>query len=134
MVVQAVEGQMPLRQTFPANADLSAKQFYFVALLSTGKVDVADNGTAGAIGILQNKPTAGQAADVVILGRTKAVFGASINPGLYIGPGATGKVTAYTPAAGSGGPFVLGVCEIDGGADTQIGTVIINCLNPVLTT
>ena len=53
--------------TLIAAADLSAKQFFGVILDSAGKAALA--GTAGqVIGILQNKPTSGQAAIVAISG------------------------------------------------------------------
>lgn len=57
-----------------ASADLSSKQFYAVALSGSRTVNLASTG--GKIyGILQNKPTSGQAADVCIFGITKALAG-----------------------------------------------------------
>lgn len=57
-----------------ASANLSAKQFYAVALSGSGTVDLASTG-GKAYGILQNKPTSGQAADVCIFGVCKALAG-----------------------------------------------------------
>lgn len=63
--------------TFPAHADLSAKQYYAVSFLSTGDVDVATAGKA-CTGILQDKPTAaGRAASVAQSGISKVALSAS---------------------------------------------------------
>lgn len=57
-----------------AEADLSAKQFLAVSISGVNEVNLAAG--AGAIfGILQNKPKAGEAADVAIFGITKAIAG-----------------------------------------------------------
>jgi len=56
-----------------ANADLNSYQYYFVAASGTAKgVNVATGGCAPrAIGVLQNDPRAGEAAQVKILGTTQ---------------------------------------------------------------
>lgn len=64
------------QQTFtePAIADLSAKQYYAVARASAAAgVDVAV-AAKNMDGILQNKPTSGQAASVCRSGNTKAAI------------------------------------------------------------
>lgn len=58
--------------SWPANADLSAKQFYAVQLTTTEKVDLSD-ATVRNIGILQNKPLAGEGAEVCIIGIARAI-------------------------------------------------------------
>lgn len=59
-----------------AGADLSALQFTAVRLGSDRTVVSAANATAPITGILQNKPTSGQAASVAIGGIAKALVGA----------------------------------------------------------
>lgn len=59
-----------------ANADLSGKQFYALATTTTArKVDLAASATAGFMGILQNAPIAGEAAEVLFVGFSKAIIG-----------------------------------------------------------
>ena len=55
--------------SLPASADLSASQYCFVTINTSGQVELT--GSAGnAIGILQNTPdAAGRAAEVLIAGR-----------------------------------------------------------------
>ena len=61
--------------SFTADADLTAKQYYFVTVASTaGNVKVADGASNGTpLGVLQNSPSAGEAARVRVLGFTKLV-------------------------------------------------------------
>ena len=59
--------------SFKAENDLSAKQFYCMELSAADQVDVCDNAADVPIGILQNKPTAGREAQVRVLGRSRAV-------------------------------------------------------------
>ena len=57
-----------------AASDLSGKQYYFVAVDTDGKAALTgDDGNP--IGVLQNKPEAGQAATVAIAGVTKLYIG-----------------------------------------------------------
>jgi hypothetical protein len=84
--------------SLPAAADLSAKQFYAVKVNSSGQAALAAAGEF-AIGILQNKPTAGQAATIVTVGPvSKAVAGGSITAGALVAADANGKLVAATLA------------------------------------
>lgn len=82
--------------TLPAGADLSAKQYYFVKI-SNGTVVVAGDGEH-AIGVLQNKPESGRAANVCVAGVTKVAIGATVAAGAAIASGSTGagKTAAST--------------------------------------
>jgi hypothetical protein len=64
--------------TYPAAADLSAKQFYAVSGDEVNGVNVA-TAAKNMTGILQNKPTANQAASIATDGQTKAAITASSN-------------------------------------------------------
>lgn len=65
-----------LDYSWPANADLSAKQFYGLQLLTTELIDLAD-ATVRCIGILQNTPTANQAGSVRLVGISRAIVDGS---------------------------------------------------------
>lgn len=82
---------------FTAVGDLTSKQYYFVMPGSVaGEVKLA-NGTSGMapIGILQNAPSAGQEAQVRVLGFSKLVVqvstGASLLYGNFVVCASTGQ-------------------------------------------
>lgn len=58
--------------SWPAGADLSAKQYYAVQLTTTETVTMAD-ATVRTLGILQNEPLSGEAASVCLLGISRAI-------------------------------------------------------------
>ena len=68
-----------------AAADLSAKQFHFVKVSAANKVDVCTAITDAPIGVLQNKPTSGQAANIRVLGISKLSANAAISAGAILG-------------------------------------------------
>lgn len=110
-----------------ANADLSAKQFYAAKLAGQDLVDVA-GATDRAIGILQNKPLAGQAADVQVLGLSKAVSDGSGTPiaaGDVVGPNGSGALVKKATAD-------YNACGIALDPSTAAGTVIRVLLIPGL--
>jgi len=104
--------------TRTAGADLSAKQYYAVKVNSSGQVVLAGAGE-NAIGVLQNKPASGQAAQIMVLGESKAVYGASVTAGQNLAADASGKLV---PAAGEAA--VLAVALESGSAD-EIHTVLL---------
>ncbi len=59
-----------LKVSAPAIEDLSNDQYRFVVLTSTG-VRRPDNETEALYGILQNKPSSGEAAEIMVLGVSK---------------------------------------------------------------
>lgn len=86
-------------ESFSANSDLSAKQFYAVKLTAADTVDLASAATDRCVGILENDPKANQAAQVRILGMTKAVSDGSstaISVGDLVGPNASGVMVKKT--------------------------------------
>ena len=81
-------------ESFSAENDLSAKQFYAVELSAANQVDVCDALDDLVIGVLQNKPEANQAAQVRMLGITRWVSDGSstaIAAGDYVRTDASGK-------------------------------------------
>lgn len=85
-----------------AAADLSGKQFFLVKLDANGKVVLAAAATDNIWGVLQNKPKAGQAAQVRQIGLSKVVAGAAITVGTHtwLTSDASGKAVPAAPGSG----------------------------------
>ena len=85
--------------TLTAAADLSSNQYYFVKLASATTVNVCTAITDLPIGILQNTPTSGQAADVRIFGISKASADGTLTAGRWIGTSADSQAAGITPGS-----------------------------------
>jgi hypothetical protein len=109
--------------TLVAGADLSALQYTFVKLNSSGEAVAVAAATDVPIGVLQNAPTSGQEAEVLVVGGTKLVASA-----LNLGTTAAGR--AATLAVSDTTKYVLGVYVTAPGGNGEICTAIINCANP----
>ncbi len=83
--------------TLTAAADLSSKQYHFVKLASATTVNVCAAITDKPIGVLQNKPTSGQAAEIVMFGVSKVVADGTLAAGNILGTSADGQADAITP-------------------------------------
>jgi hypothetical protein len=79
-----------------AAADLSASQFLAVKITASRAVNLASSGGEAIYGILQNTPTSGLAADVGILGVTKAIAGAAVTAGDYLMTDTSARVITAT--------------------------------------
>lgn len=100
---------------FKAENDLSAKQFYFVELgTNAGEVDVCDGATDRVVGVLQNKPEAGEAAAVMMYGIAKVVASAAITKGATVGTTNAGKAVAKTADADLVAGIALTTVTTDG--------------------
>lgn len=107
-------------ETFTAENDLSTKQFFAVELSGADQVDVCDNASDRVLGILQNKPKAGEEAVVRILGKSKAVSdgsGTAIAPADLVGTDANGRIVKKTADADR-------LAGISNGTSSASGTVI----------
>lgn len=102
-----------------AAADLSALQYTFVKVDNTGKAAACGDGENG-IGVLQNKPTAGQTAEIQTSGVSKIVQSATLTIGAFVSSSAAGE--AQADAANK---YRMGVLLENGGADNAIGTLLI---------
>lgn len=71
--------------TFPAAEDLSLDQYRFMVLTSTSTVRRPDSTTENAVGILQNKPLSGEAAQVRLIGASKLEMNDAIGVGTFVG-------------------------------------------------
>lgn len=121
--------QYSVKITLPAAADLSTKQYYFVKVNSSGQAALCAAATDRPIGVLQNTPTSGQAAEVLVVGGTKIVSSASIDEGVLIGTASTGKADAKTPGTDTT-EYGVGQVILAAGADGELLTAVINCASP----
>ena len=83
-----------LTESFISTNDLSAKQFYAVKLSANRTVILPTADTDICIGILLNKPNAGEVALVMVIGRTPVVSDEALAYGvnIYIASGGKAKV------------------------------------------
>lgn len=125
----AYEGPQIKLPGLTANADLSAKQFYYVKLAGAGLVDVCSAVTDIPIGVLQNTPASGMPAEVCALGETKIVTAAATAAGAEIGTSANGRAAAYVPGTDTT-KRITGQMVTATGAANGIGTAVVNCINP----
>jgi len=99
-----------------AAADLSAYQYHFVKMTTTG-IDIC--GAAMAHGVLQNKPTAlGEPASVVTKGCVKVMAGALVVKGVMVMSDADGHGITATS-----GNFQQGICRAGSTAAGEYITV-----------
>ena len=118
-----------VKVTLVAGADLSTKQYTFVKLDSSGQAVAAAAATDIPVGVLQNAPTSGQEAEVLIVGGTKLVAGAAIAEGAQIGTTSAGKAAALVAGTDTT-KYVAGTLLSESAADGNIVTAVINCANP----
>lgn len=78
-----------------AGADLSAKQYYCVKLNASGQSILSGAGE-NSLGILQDKPALGQVGSVCCLGKSMAIYGASVTADQNLTPDASGKLVPAT--------------------------------------
>jgi len=86
-------------RTYVAGEDLSAAQFKFVTLESDGQIDLADSAGENCVGVLLNDPASGNAATVVMSGKTLVKSGGTIAAGASVATNAAGL--AVTAASGN---------------------------------
>lgn len=107
--------------TLEAATDLSALQYTAVTAAS-GKATASTAATDKAIGILQNKPTAGENAEVMVIGVSKWKAGAALaTQGTLVTSGAGGKALAVAAATG----YALGITLTPASGDGAICRVLL---------
>jgi|TARA_R110002020_G_scaffold2230_4_gene10438 hypothetical protein len=112
-----------------AGADLSSSQYYFVKLSTTDTVVVCAAATDIPIGILQNAPTSGQEATIMVTGISKVSADAALAIGQLIGTAADGQADAKTVGTDTT-QYVVGNVLVAAGAAGEMATTTVNCLNP----
>lgn len=126
----AIEGPQPLKLTgLTASADLSAKQYHFVKVSGVRTVTVCAAITDKPIGVLQNTPASGEAAEIVAVGVTKVSSDSAVTAGDLIGTSSDGQ--ADTIAAGTDTTvYVAGQALDSTNAAGGLVTALINCAAP----
>ena len=125
----AYQASQPLKISLVAGADLSAKQYYFVKLNSSGQAVVCAAVTDIPVGILQNTPGSGKVAEITVVGVSKVSSDAGLTAGNQIGTSSDGQAAAY--AAGTDTTkYIVGQMLTTTGAADVIGTAVINCVAP----
>lgn len=113
-----------IRNTLPgieAGANLSAVQFAAVQLNSDGEAILPAGQGAVIAGVLQNKPTEGQAASIAIVGSvTKVLSNGAFDPGDFLTVNTNGK---FEEAAS--GDYIAGVAVTGVDGADEIGTMVI---------
>lgn len=112
-----------------AGADLSTHQYKFVEITGAGTVNVCNAATDRPIGVLQNKPTSGQACEIVVIGVTKVSSDAALTAGTLIGTSADGQADAKTPGTDTT-EYTVGQVLIASGAGDELATAVVNCAAP----
>lgn len=113
--------------SFVAGGDLSAKQYYFVKLNSSGQVVIIAANTDKPIGILQNAPASGGTAEVMLYGISKVSADADLTVGNQIGASADGQAAAYAPGTDTT-KYIVGEVLTDNTAAAGLVSVAFNCL------
>ncbi len=85
-------------RTFIAGESLATSQFKFVTLESDGQVDLADAAGERCLGIVENDPASGEAATIVMSGKTRITCGGTVAAGAQLQTDASGD--AITAASG----------------------------------
>lgn len=115
--------------TFVAGEDLSAKQYYFVKIDNgDGEVVAVSGATDRPIGVLQNAPTAGQAAEVLIVGGTKVECGGSASFGQPVFSNASGLAVTLAFGSTASAAYCVG-SFIESATNGTIAAAVIDCAN-----
>lgn len=114
-----------LRESFEADEDLSSDQFRIVVLAS-GKVRRPNAAGDIPLGVLQNAPASGEAASVMLIGKSKIVFGEAVaeNEWIkleYVGAADAGKGMDADVAL----DLAIGRCLV-GGNEDDLGEILLS--------
>jgi len=117
-----------VKVTLVAGADLSSKQYQFVKLNSSGEAIAIAAITDVPVGVLQNAPTSGQEAEVLVSGGTKLVAGEAITLPAFLSVTSAGKADKI--AVTDTTQYVVGQALTAAAADAEVITAVVNCANP----
>lgn len=122
----AYKGSQPFKITLNAGADLSTKQYRFVKLDASGNAVVCAAVTDKPVGVLQNNPTSGQAAEIVVIGLTKVSTDAALAIGDLVGTASDGQAAAYVAGTDTT-KYVVGQALVTSGGADELTSIIVNC-------
>ena len=127
----AYEGPQIKLVGLTAAADLSAagNQYKFVEIVGNNSVNVCNGATDRPVGVLQNRPKSGEAAEVVAIGVTKVQADAQLTAGLLIGTSADGQADAKTVGTDTT-EYIVGTVLQGASAAGALATALINCASP----
>lgn len=112
-----------------AGADLRTHQYKFVKLSASNTVVLCAAVTDIPIGVLQDTPNTGQAANVCMSGETKLASGAALAAGAAIGTAADGRGAAYV-AGTDITKYLVGQVLVASAGAGELATVLISCMPP----
>lgn len=115
--------------TLVAGADLSAAQFKFVKLNSSGQAIVCAAVTDIPVGILQNKPTSGREATIMVSGVSKVQGDADLTKGDQVGTSADGQCAAYVAGTDTT-KYPVGQVLKDNSTAGGLATILFSCFSP----
>ena len=115
-----------VKVTLVAGADLSALQYRFVKLDSSWQAVKFAANTDLHIGVLQNAPTSGQEAEVLVVGGTKLVAGEAVAEGAVLSTTSVGKADSIAVGTATT-QYILGTALTEVAAADEILTAVINC-------
>ena len=92
----ATEGALSAIPGLSASANLAAKQFYIVKISGVRTVDITAAITDKILGVLQDTPGSGVAANVADRGKTKVIAGGTITAGDKVSTTNAGKAVTIT--------------------------------------
>jgi hypothetical protein len=121
---QAVRELAIYDESFTANVDMTSDQYKIVKLHTVqGQVVLA--GAGEGIGVLQNKPEAGQAAQVRLFGQSRIkTKGSSAEPGDRLVSDATG----FAVVAGGANALSLGHCLTTLSIEEEVSSILLTGL------
>lgn len=123
----AYEGPQIKLPGLVAGADLTAAQYKFVKISAAGTVILCAATTDKPLGVLQNNPASGFAAEVCVFGETKVITAAAITVPNRIGTNASGLAAAYVAGTDTT-KYLVGEVITATGAANGIATAVINCI------
>ena len=127
----AYEGVQLKLSGITASADLSAKQYHFVKISGANTVTVCAAATDVPVGILQNAPVSGAAAEVTFSGVSKVSSDEALTVGWLIGTSSDGQADRKIWGTDTT-QYIVGQVITATGAVGGIATVLINCAVPVM--
>lgn len=76
-------------------ADYSTKQYFCVKVNSSGLAELCGAGQ-NALGIIQGKPSSGETAEIMVIGESKAIYGATVAAGDNLMTDSSGRLITAT--------------------------------------
>ena len=114
--------------SFQAAADLSSYKYEVVRMTTTNKVNAVTSAGMPLVGVLQNDPTSGNEAKVMVIGVTKVKAGGAIGRGakIKVNAAATSNAGTVVTATSDVDPRTVGYAREAAAQAGDIITAVIN--------